>query len=112
MFGEVPAVNISEDDNNFDISVAVPGMNKEDFNISIDDGVMTISAETKSENEEKEENFTRREYNYSSFERRFTLPENAKEDAVEASYKNGILKIQIPKLMEDEQKNKKVITVS
>ncbi len=94
-----PAVNVKEEDGSFQILVAAPGMKKEDFNIDINRNVLTISSESKSETEEKDENgtFTRREYNYSSFSRSFTLPESVNTENVEASYTDGILKVSIPK---------------
>lgn len=108
-FGEVPAVNISESDKSFDINVAAPGMKKTDFKIEINEGVLTISSEQKEENEEAADKFTRREFNYSTFERRFTLPENAEEKKVKASYTDGILKIEIPKSKVEDQKDKKTL---
>ena len=76
-------------------------------------GVMSISSVVKEESTSEEENFTRREFNYSSFERRFTLPENAKEEEVNATYIDGILKIEIPKMKAEEVNDKKkTITVS
>lgn len=106
-WGEVPAVNISETDKDYNISVAAPGMSKEDFKIEIDEGIMSISSSVKEESTSEEENFTRREYNYSSFERRFTLPENVKDEEVNATYIDGILKIVIPKLNPEEKNDKK-----
>ena len=106
-WGEVPAVNISESDTEYNISVAAPGKAKEDFKIEIDDGIMSISSNVSEESISEEENFTRREYNYSSFERRFTLPENVREDEVNATYVDGILKITVPKLKPEEKNDKK-----
>lgn len=107
LFGEAPAVNISESDKSFDIDVAAPGMIKSDFTIEINEGVLAISSEQKEETKERGENFTRREFNYSTFERRFTLPENVEEQKVKASYTDGILRIEIPKVKVEDQKNKK-----
>lgn len=106
-FGEVPAVNISENEGAYFISVAVPGMQKDDFNIEIDENIMSISSEIKEESTSNEENFTRREFNYTSFERRFTLPENVKDTEVNATYVDGILKIEIPKMNPEEKGDKK-----
>ena len=112
-FGEVPAVNISETENSFDISVAAPGMKKSDFQIEINEGVMSISSEKSSEENETKSNFTRQEFNYSSFERRFTLPENIDENEVVATYEDGILQVVLPKAKEEEVKEtKKLITIS
>jgi HSP20 family protein len=110
---QVPAVNITEEDENFIISVAAPGMKKADFSIEINDGTMSISGELSAKAEEETEKFTRREFNFSSFERRFTLPENIKEDKVKASYKDGILNVEIPKETSKEIKDKKkLISIS
>lgn len=103
----IPAVNIKENENSYDISLAAPGMKKEAFNIEIDEGIMTISASEKSETEDKSKDYTRREFNYASFERRFTLPDNLAEEDIKASYEDGVLKIELPKLKIEEQKEKK-----
>lgn len=95
----LPSVNVRELDHGFEIQVAAPGVKKEDFAINLERNVLTISSETKSENEERNENgaFTRREFNYSSFSRSFTLPEVAEAEKIEAEYVDGILKINVPK---------------
>ena len=93
----VPAVNVKESDGNYQVMLAAPGLKKEDFHIDVDGNLVTISAETKSEKEEKEEQFTRKEYSYSSFSRTFTLPENIEQDKIEAKYENGELKLVLPK---------------
>lgn len=93
----MPAVNVSETDKGYEIEVAAPGLKKEDFNIKVEDGVLTISSEQKSEKETKDKNYTRKEFSYSSFSRSFTLPENAKEDDIKAVYENGVLKLVLTK---------------
>lgn len=93
----VPAVNVSESDKSYDIELAAPGLKKEDFHIKVEDGVLTISSEKKTEKETKDKNYTRKEFNYSSFSRSFTLPENAKEDGIKANYDNGVLKLNVAK---------------
>ncbi len=109
----MPAINIKENDENFEIELAVPGFNKKDFEITIENGILHISAEKKVENEEIDENFTRKEFSYNSFTRSFTLPDNVDvEDKINAKYKNGILKLTLVKLHEDEIKHKKVIEIS
>ncbi|MFN2439556.1 MAG: Hsp20/alpha crystallin family protein [Chitinophagaceae bacterium] len=108
-----PAVNISEDEKSFGVDVVVPGYKKEDFKVNIDDDVLTISAEKKSESTENGDNnkqYSRREYSYSSFTRSFRLPENAKDDEISASYNDGILKLTIPKT-ENQVKAKKEIPI-
>ncbi|WP_343670858.1 Hsp20/alpha crystallin family protein [Chitinophaga sp.] len=97
----VPAVNITEEKDQYKLSVAAPGMNKEDFRIDIENDVLIISAET----EEKEETPTRQEYNYSSFSRSFRLPASVIKDKIEAKYKDGILKLYLPKTEEARKAN-------
>lgn len=110
--GSVPAVNIRESEDRFDLELSVPGRAKEDFNIEIDDNLLTISSEVKSEKESKEENYTRREFGYSSFKRSFTLPESVDEERIDASYENGILKFTLPKKEEALPKPKRMIELS
>jgi HSP20 family protein len=108
-----PAMNIKENDDHFEIDVAAPGFTKKDFEISIENGVLRISAENKEEIEEKIDEYTRREFNYNSFSRSFTLPENINEDEkIDATYKRGILKLVLLKLHEDEITHKRVIEIS
>lgn len=96
-FSNMPAVNIIEEDDAFKVSLAVPGMKKEDFEIDIDGNMLTISCEKEEKKEEKEKKFTRKEYNYSSFSRSFTLPEGVNKEKIEAKYENGILILGLPK---------------
>src|SRR6185437_8162780 len=98
-----PAVNISENKERFEVSLAAPGMKKADFNIDVERNTLTISAETKAEKEEKDERYTRKEYSYSSFSRSFTLPEGVNKDKIDASYDNGVLTLSLPKT-EDAKK--------
>lgn len=109
----VPPVNIKETDDAFTVELMAPGMRKEDFNIEVDHDLLTISAEMKSEkNEQEEGKFTRREFSYSSFRRSFTLPETVKEDDINASYQDGILRIALPKKEEALPKPKRLIDIS
>jgi HSP20 family protein len=108
----LPAVNILETDKQFSVEVAAPGMKKEDFDIQIHDNVLTISSEKSTESEEKEKNYTRREYNYLSFKRSFTLPKDIIDiDKVEAKYEEGELKIVIPKKEEAKPKGPQKVLV-
>ena len=93
----LPAVNIRENDQNFEIEVAAPGFQKEDFKLDVEKNVLTISAETKKENTEENDNYTRREFSYSSFSRSFTLPETVQEDQIKAKYENGLLNLTLQK---------------
>jgi HSP20 family protein len=95
-----PAVNVTEDNQSFKIKMAAPGLKKDDFKIDIDGNLITISAEKSSRKEEKEERYTRNEYNYTSFSRTFTLPENIKTDKIEAQYESGELTLLLPKVSE------------
>lgn len=103
-----PAVNISETDKTYEIELAAPGMLKNDFNVKVDNGILTISAEKKEEKEEKKKNYTRQEYTYNSFSRSFSLPENAKEDDIKAHYEDGELKLSIAKLALSVTKAKEI----
>lgn len=93
----VPAVNISEDDKKYKLFVAAPGLKKEDFRIDVAGNFLTISAEKEESTEEKEKEYSRKEYNYSSFSRSFSLPEEIKQENIEAEYKDGQLTITLPK---------------
>lgn len=109
----IPAVNVVETDKSFDMEVAAPGMKKEDFKVEVKEGMLMISAETKHEEEETKENYTRREFSYSSFNRSFRLPENVKADNIVANYKDGILKLTMPKkVMSKPEETVKKIAIS
>lgn len=107
----IPAVNISETSDQYEVNLAAPGMKKEDFNIDVEGNTLTISAETKEEKEEKDERFTRKEYNYSSFSRSFTLPDWVNKEKINANYENGLLKVVLPKTEAAKQAPSKHITV-
>jgi HSP20 family protein len=108
----VPSMNVKETDDHFEIDIAAPGFNKKDFEVSIENGLLKISAENKEEVEKKDDNYTRREYNYNSFFRSFALPENVnEEEKIDATYKRGILKLTLNKLHINEVTPKKVIEV-
>ncbi len=93
----MPAVNITEQKDNYLVSLAAPGLKKEDFNINVDGNMLTISSEKEETKEEKDKKFTRKEYNYSSFSRSFTLPDKINKEKIEAKYENGLLKITMPR---------------
>lgn len=104
VFASAPAVNISENDKGFKIEVAAPGFSKENFSLNIEKRTLTIKGEHKAETtEEKTDKFTRREFQFGSFERKFTLPENVNQESIEAKYENGILSITILRLEEVKQ---------
>ncbi len=107
----VPAVNIIENKENFQVSLAVPGMKKDDFKIDIDGNMLTISSEQEEGKEEKDKKFTRKEYSYSSFSRSFTLPEEINKEKIEAKYEEGVLKISLPRKEEAKKLSAKHIAV-
>lgn len=108
----VPSINFSEEKDRYLIDVAAPGLQKDDFNISIDGNVLTISCEKESEVKEKEtDNYTRREYNYSSFVRKITLPELADSKSIAAKYTDGVLKLSISKKPEVKKEQDQKIKV-
>ena len=109
----LPAINIKENEDGFTVEVAVPGMNKKDFNIDFENDVLTISSEKTIEDKETNENYTRKEYNYQSFKRSFSLPKDIVDsDKITATYKNGELKISIPKREEVKPKPARLIEIS
>ena len=109
--GAFPPVNIQETETAFELELSVPGRKKEDFNIEIDEHILTITSETKKEEEVKDENYTRKEFSYSSFKRAFTLPKTVNEDKINASYENGILSFTLPKKEEALPKPKRLIEI-
>jgi len=94
---KVPAVNVSETDEGYQLEVAAPGMKKDDFEVEVKDGVLTIRSETRSETAEEEDKYTRREFSYRAFKRAFVLPEQVEADQIKASYRDGILYVDLPK---------------
>jgi len=106
-----PAVNIRENTDGFELELAVPGGKKDDFKIEVENDVLTISSEVKSENEETKENYTRKEFIYASFKRAFTLPETVESSKIDAKYKDGILRVALPKKEEALPKPKRLISV-
>lgn len=92
-----PAVNIADNEDSYEIEVAAPGLKKEDFNVQVDGGILTISGKSEKEEEEKKKNYTRREFSSRSFSRSFTLPTNVDEDSIHAKYDDGVLRIALKK---------------
>jgi HSP20 family protein len=108
----VPATNIVENENYFELELAVPGMKKEDFNIDVENNMLTISSEKQEENEEKGKNYTRKEFVYGSFSRSFVLPKSVDSEKIKAEYKDGVLSLNLPKKAEEKLKEKKQILIS
>ena len=107
-----PALNIKETDEAFHIELAAPGFSKEDFEVTIDNGCLNISAESSSSKEEEEDNYTRKEFSYSSFEKSLELPDSVKEEDVKATYKDGVLSFNILKKEEAKAEKPKKIEIS
>jgi HSP20 family protein len=107
----LPSVNIREDQMGYHLELAVPGKKKNDFNIEVDQNILSISMESRAEDEKTEENYTRREFSYSSFKRSFTLPDTVNSDKIKASYNEGILSIALPKKEEALPKPKRLIEI-
>lgn len=109
----LPSVNIKESDEMFEVEMAAPGLSKKDFSIDLNNDVLTISSEKKTENETKDnENYTRHEFSYQSFNRSFSLPNIVDSNKIKAKYDNGILKVSIPKKEEAKPKPARQIAIS
>jgi HSP20 family protein len=108
----VPAVNIREDEKNYNLELAVPGIDKKDLKIDLNEDVLTISSEVKQENEEEKNGYKRKEFSYSSFARTFYIPENIDRDKIEASYKDGILNVSLPKQETEKSKLARQVNIS
>jgi len=107
----IPAVNITEQKDEYLVSLAAPGLKKDDFKIDVDGNMITISSEKEESKEEKEKKFTRKEYSYSSFSRSFTLPEEINQEKIEAKYEDGVLKLSLPRKEETKKSSAKHIAV-
>ena len=107
-----PALNIRETDDNFEIELAAPGFSKKDFEVTIEDDCLLIKAEKSASDEEKEKDYTRREFSYQSFERALQLPESVKQEAIKAAYKDGILSFTLTKKEEAKKLPPKKIQIA
>ena len=112
MNSTVPAVNVKENETNFELELAVPGMKKEDFKIELNENILGISSESQEEHVEEKEKYSRREFSYRTFRRTFTLPEHVDESKISASYVDGVLKISIPKKEEEKQSASRLISIN
>lgn len=111
----LPAVNVKETPDNFEVAMAAPGMTKKDFHIELDGHRLTISSEKTDDREESTEgaNYSRREFSYQAFQRSFDLPKDVvDEDKINASYENGVLKLVIPKQEKAKQKPPRTIEIA
>ena len=107
----IPAANIIEADDHFDIQLAVPGKKKNDFKIELEEGILTISSKIERNSTEEDNSFTRKEFGYSSFKRLFNIPETVSTDRISANYKEGILTVSLPKKEEALPQPKKLISI-
>ena len=103
-----PAVNIAETENQFEVELAVPGLKKEDFKINLEKNVLIISADKKAEAAVEGKKYSKREYNFNSFTRSFTLPESADHSKIEADYTDGILTLSIAKKEEAKFQSREI----
>jgi HSP20 family protein len=107
----VPAANITENKDYYEVALAVPGMKKDDLKIDVQGNLLTISSEKEETKEENDKQFTRKEYNYSSFTRSFSLPDEVNQEKIGAKYEDGILKLTLPRREESKKFSAKQITV-
>jgi HSP20 family protein len=108
----MPAVNIKELDSQFEIELAVPGKKKDDFEIEIENGILSISSSQEEEQQVNEKGkFTRREFSYTSFRRSFTLPDSVDPTKIDARYADGVLQVLLPKHKEAQPQPKKLIKI-
>lgn len=107
----LPNVNIRETADRYILEMAAPGLTKEDFKVNIENEILTVSAEKKSESDEKNEKYTRKEFSYTSFSRSFTLPEMVETEKINARYENGIMMIDLPKKEEAKPKGPREIKI-
>ncbi|SEF47162.1 Hsp20/alpha crystallin family protein [Algoriphagus boritolerans] len=108
----LPKVNIMENNEAFMVEMAAPGMKKEDFHVELDNDTLIIQSENSFENTDENTSFTRREFSYQSFKRSFYLPNTVEADQIKASYRDGILRLEIPKKEEAKRKPVKSIAIS
>ena len=107
----MPSANIKERAGDFKIDLAVPGMEKKDFSVEVENGILTVSGERKEETKEENEKLTRREFHYGSFKRKFSLPETTDAENISAQYKDGVLSLIIAKRDDSKLNNKKQVVI-
>lgn len=108
----IPNANIVENGKDYKIEIAAPGLEKKDFKVELDNGILTVSAEKEEEEKKESKNYRRREFSYRSFTRSFALPENSLQDKIDAKYENGVLTVSLPKKEITVSKPVKEIKVS
>lgn len=109
----MPAVNIRETDDSYEVELAAPGRKRDDFKVSLHEQVLTISSESRTEKEEKDAQgkYTRREFGVERFERSFNLPDNVNDEKIKANYQDGVLYISIPKKEEAKKRHPRLIDI-
>ncbi len=110
-----PAINVKESDKSYTVELAAPGMKKEDFNVHInDEGNLVVKMESKNETKEEDKNtrYLRREFSYSKFEQTLILPDDVKKDAISAKVENGVLTVELPKMVEEKVKLSRQIDIA
>ena len=110
--GRVPRVNILETDDDFRVEMAAPGRKKSDFQVALDNNVLTIQSEGDEPSQDQERTFTRREFDYQAFQRTFYLPNTVEREKIKAKYEDGILSLVIPKKEEAKKKPVKTIAIN
>ncbi|GAA4806716.1 Hsp20/alpha crystallin family protein [Olivibacter ginsenosidimutans] len=109
----VPSVNVREKTGTYEVEMAAPGMNKEDFKVELDGNLLTISSSKEHEDKKTEEGYSRQEFSYQSFRRSFNFPKDVvDEDKIEAKYENGLLRLTIPKKEASKKKGPRLINIS
>jgi HSP20 family protein len=108
----LPAVNIIEGKEEYRIEVAAPGLNKEDFKVNLENNLLTVTSEKEEKQENKDDKVMRKEFNYYSFSRSFTLPQTVNAEKIRATHKDGILQVIIPKKEEAREKSLREIKIS
>ena len=110
-----PAINVKESDKAYTVELAAPGMKKEDFNVHIDDeGNLVVKLESKQDHKEEDKNtrYLRREFSYTKFEQTLILPDDVKKDAISAKVENGVLTVELPKVVEEKVKLSRKIDIA
>lgn len=108
-----PAMNVKEKEKEFEVELAAPGLKKDDFNITLEEGILTVSAQKEESREEEKEGFINKEFSYNSFSRSVSIPESVDEEKeITAKYEDGVLKLKLHKKENMEPKKAKKITVS
>ncbi len=111
-FSQKPLVNVAENADDFKLEVAAPGLNREDFTVSVEKDQLLISAKVENKNEEETSKYSRREVNFSTFKRSFHLPETVDAEAIQANYENGILTVTLPKKEEEKEKGPRLVDIA